>query len=102
MRKIVDYGEYDDDVTESNMTLSTATAQIKEEYLLDGLIYAASAGTEGFADKMKEAYEMRKAEMGKICFYCDTDFRDTMDSYEESGESLEVVESRIYRPAVQR
>lgn len=34
---------------------------------------------------MNEAYEMLKAEIGKFCFYSDTDFRDTMDVYEESS-----------------
>lgn len=38
---------------------------------------------------MIQAYEILKGELGKMFFSSDTDFRDTIASYEEYGESFD-------------
>lgn len=67
--KIFDDGENCDEVTESARTVSTVTSQIKEGGLVDFLINAELTGAEAFNDEMKQAHEIRKRKMAKICFY---------------------------------
>lgn len=62
--------------------MSTATAQVPEGDIMDGLIDAEPDMAEELDNKMKEVYEMHKAEMGEICFYSDAVFTDSMEQYE--------------------
>lgn len=70
-------------MTEATKTVSTETSKVKDEDLLYELIDAS--GAEDFNGSLKEAYDMPKAETGKIYFNSDTAFMDTMDTYKASG-----------------
>lgn len=95
---------FDDEANESTKTFSTEIAQDKEEDLVDDLIGAGPEGGVEFNNEVKNSYEMLQAEMGIIGFCSDTDFAETMDGYEKSGEALESAVSlvMIYPPYSKR
>lgn len=61
MRKFFDNEEDADELTESLKTISTATAHVKYEDLLDDIIDVELAKAEDFDDEMKEAYGILRA-----------------------------------------
>lgn len=73
----------------STKTVTITKARVEEKFVVDEVIDVEEPWADVFSDDIKQAFEMLKAEIGKIGFYTDTIFRNIMDGYEKSDESLE-------------